>query len=246
MPSGAVGVLLLSLTLSVGWARLSAWDRSSELRVFFPWVLLAAVSYWIAGAPLATEFWCVGWESQYPRFDSRAEPPLDLLVVLGGGAYSDAEGHVWLGPFGDRITAAARLFHQGKIDRIVATGKLHGWSGSQSVDPADGARRIWQELGIPAARILTVRGRNTTEEMRQLRQLVDRLGANRVGLMTSAFHLPRACRLARQEGIRVIPIPADRLSGISDPLPLSLIPSGASFYRTDVFAKEQLAALLGR
>jgi hypothetical protein len=68
-----------------------------------------------------------------------------------------------------------------------------------------------------------------------------------LGLITSAFHLPRAMRLAESEGLRFAPLPAgtrsmnrnDRGVGI-------LVPTVGAGELVAIVAKEWLARLLGR
>ena len=127
--------------------------------VFGAWLLFSlAGNVWIGGAllnrleaPFAAD----------PAFD----PPLDLLIVLGGGTTIRPDGDVQAGPSGDRIMRAARLFHAGKVKRLLASGTSVG--GIDQIAPrdlGDEARRLWAELGVPSAAVITLPGpRNTAE-----------------------------------------------------------------------------------
>ncbi|MCU0792951.1 MAG: YdcF family protein [Opitutaceae bacterium] len=67
------------------------------------------------------------------------------------------------------------------------------------------------ELGFPRERIVEVdTPRDTAEEVAALALLA---GADRVALVTSAWHLPRAMRLAEGAGLNALPCPADYLGG---------------------------------
>ncbi len=55
---------------------------------------------------------------------------------------------------------------------------------------------IWTKLGIDSAAIRSIGGRNTFEEMQQVKEIWSELPGKKVGLLTSALHLPRAVRLA--------------------------------------------------
>jgi len=159
---------------------------------------------------------------------------------------SDPQDHVWLGIVGDRVMLAARLYAQGKVKQLVTTGVVQRWGQRDSVDMSEATDRIWRELGIPSTAITQIGGVNTSQELKNIKQLLGDQPPARVGLLTSAFHLPRAERLARQNGVAVIPIPAGFLSPVNEPLPLAVIPHYYGITMTDLAAKEFLAALFSR
>ncbi len=65
------------------------------------------------------------------------------------------------------------------------------------------------ELGFPRGRILEIdTARDTAEETVALARLV---GGERVALVTSAYHMPRAMRLAKHAGLAAVPCPSDYL-----------------------------------
>ena len=97
--------------------------------------------------------------------------------------------------------------------------------GGKGVDMSEATTRIWTEAGIPAERITQLGGMNTSQEMIELRQFLGEHPPARVGLLTSAFHMPRAERLARKNGLQLTPIPAGFL-GLKEPLPLETDPVG--------------------
>ena len=202
--------------------------------------------YWMAGSPYTSEWFLIGLEKPFRPVDIRETATFDTLIVLGGGTMSNRQGDTWLGNTGDRVMLAARLYHQGKVGRLVATGQRSDWSVNRAVDAGEATVRIWQELGIPESAMVRVGGRNTSEEMQQIRRYLDKHPAGRVGLLTSAFHLRRALRLARGHGIEVIPVPGDFRSGVLNPWPLALIPSAEGFLKSECCAKEFLAYLIGR
>ncbi|MCA9150803.1 MAG: YdcF family protein [Planctomycetales bacterium] len=184
-------------------------------------------------------------EGRYAPIDPAKVEPFDVVVVLGGATQSDPQGNVWLGFTGDRVALAARLYHHGKVRKLVTTGVVQEWT-TEAVNMSDATERIWRDLGVEAEDIVKIGGRNTTEELQNVRELLGDQPPPRVGLLTSAFHLPRAERLARQNHVSVIPIPAARMSTNDDPLPLAVIPYHAGVMLMDVSVKEFLAALIRR
>ena len=104
-------------------------------------------------------------------------------------------------------------------------------------------------LGIPEDDIELLDGRNTSEEMRFLgERFRDSAG---IGLITSAWHLPRATRLATKNGFDPIPLPADFISTPGKPattarLILDCIPQDGSLSTSSKLLKEYLGMLAGR
>ncbi len=90
------------------------------------------------------------------------------------------------------------------------------------------ARQVLRELGVPAESIRKIGGRNTFEEMRHLRDLLG--PEERVGLITSGWHMPRAMRLARAAGLHVEPLPAGFAAGPVDFNLLAPIPTARGLW----------------
>jgi uncharacterized SAM-binding protein YcdF (DUF218 family) len=175
------------------------------------------------------------------------------------------------------VLLAARLYHRGKTKRLVAAGALTTPTGFHQKGAGRAMAEIWQDLGVPASAISAIGGRNTFEEIRSLKAILeeedgrrnasgllwcaspsgpclqngpDSTGSARVGLLTSAWHMSRALRLARREGLELIPVPADFATDRQRPswntMLLGSLPSGYGFHSTHRALKERLAGLLGR
>jgi uncharacterized SAM-binding protein YcdF (DUF218 family) len=110
---------------------------------------------------------------------------------------------------GDRVLVGARLFLDGHTPCLVTSGSRAANAAHYARSPCDETKAIWMDLGIPESKIVTLPGENTEDEMQSLRRLVDGRGWDRVGLVTSAWHLPRALNLARRHGLQLTPLPAD-------------------------------------
>lgn len=138
------------------------------------------------------------------------EGPFDAVFVLGGGSDEDAFGRPQLNQAGDRIDLAARLWHSGKAHLLVASGM--GMDRLQGIRNAgEETRALWRELGVPDRAILVVQEPCwiTREEIAAYRRLQDRFGWQRMALVSSASHLPRAMALAEKAGLAVTPLGAD-------------------------------------
>ena len=68
----------------------------------------------------------------------------------------------------------------------------------------------------------------------------------RIGLVSSAWHPPRAQRLLGDVGETVVPIPSDFRSGFWIPSPDMLVPQAGHLETTQLIVKEILAGWVGR
>jgi uncharacterized SAM-binding protein YcdF (DUF218 family) len=235
-----IGLLWIGLLLNMlyAWAQSGRFHRSSATLLFF--------AYWIFGGSWFTDRVAGMLESRYLPIDPPSAERYDALIVLGGGTSSNERGDVWLGFQGDRVMLAARLYHEGRVDRLLATGQAQGWMQGKKLDPSQATLRIWRELGIPEQKIATLPGINTSREMQAIEEYLRQNPLERVGILTSAFHLPRAQRLARRHNLDLVPVPSAFLSPVNEPLPLAILPSASAFQTLDYAAREYLAALVSR
>ncbi len=105
---------------------------------------------------------------------------------------------------------------------------------------------ILRQFGVPDDALLVAHGEITRQEVTAARELVEQRGFQRVGLITSAWHLPRAMRLAESVGLECDPLPADFRSGPVEVHADFWLPSGDALADLGLVAKERLAGLVGR
>lgn len=237
MPTGLVW---LGLGLAASWAfrrRLRA--LGGFLAVLFLGLALAGNLQ--VGALLLGQL-----ESATPPLPENAAP-LEALFVLGGGSQVDERGRPMLGVSGDRILEAARLWHAGKAKCLVASGA--------SDDARTGRRNlgaetceIWKSLGIPSTAVRAIEEPCfiTRDEIQAYRRLKAREGWRRVGLLSSAWHLPRALALARRAGLEVVPVPSDAGGRVPRFQLWHLVPQEEGFRKTQWACWERLGRLAGR
>lgn len=235
MPIGIVWLLLLALTLFLWNSRL-VWATRLSLFCFF--VLTLASNSLVAG-------WLIGsLEAQVTPWRLDRDKPLDAVVVLGGDTRaSPAYGRV---EAGDRVLYAAEVYHQKKAPLLIATGKS---SIPERADPSQDTKEIWVRLGIPETAIEVIGGPNTAAELRELKSLLGQGEgrAKRVGILTSAFHLPRVMRLAKANDLALIPLAADHRHDPEAPIRFqSFLPSDDALQKSKFALKEYLAALADR
>jgi uncharacterized SAM-binding protein YcdF (DUF218 family) len=87
---------------------------------------------------------------------------------------------------------------------------------------------------------------NTTQEIAAYRHLIAERGWTRVGLVSSAWHLPRALRLAARHQVDLIPLGADRRGRFRGWSPYWLVPQDHGFDRVQRATWEYLGMLMGR
>jgi len=245
MPAGLIWLALLLAAVAALLRQQGDGDKRDRRMAVAACSLFAA--YWLLGNGI-TAAALLGWH-QRPFISAQLDhsEPFDALLVLGGASSRRPSGEVQLSPSGDRLVTAARLFHRGASRLIVCAGTpLVGGKAADEQSAAGEARRLLVELGVPSGAILVVPGRNTSEEISAFAQLSSQQGWQRKGLVTSAWHMRRASRLAQRAGVSVTPVPADFRGYTPTPTLLELIPSAESLWRVRLVSWEWLGMLVGR
>ena len=173
----------------------------------------------------------------------------DAIVVLGGGMTPAAPPFVTdpdLADAADRVWYAAQLYHRGLARRIIVSGgSLLAKNSGPATSEAEAMRRFLVDLGVPSEAVVSEgTSMNTLQNIRNVRQMV---GEARVALVTSAFHMPRALKLARQGDLDVGAFPTDwRLPAEARPSWENWVPSIAAMAWSSVSLREHVALLLDR
>ncbi len=215
------------------------------------WPALAGLICWLVLSVAGNAFfanWLVS-TLEKPFVDSNVYElePLDTIVLLGGGTISRADGQAQLDWSGDRVSTAARLYEAGKVTQFICTGSNSFSASEKDLHPREEAAEILIGLGVPADQVRQLKGKNTFEEMQNLKTWLDENPAQgRVGILTSAWHLPRALRLATTNGMELIPVPCNFLGRPYSPSPNVVVPGSKQLTITSLAFKEYLARLVGR
>lgn len=129
-------------------------------------------------------------------------PQADAIVVLGGGvAKTEALVNPELFEAADRIWHTGRLYKAGKAPRVVVSGA----NDLASTVP------LLVEFGVPREAIIVDNdSRNTYENSRFTERVLAESGAGKtVLLVTSAWHMPRACGNFSKTALAVVPAACD-------------------------------------
>jgi uncharacterized SAM-binding protein YcdF (DUF218 family) len=188
-------------------------------------------------------------EDRFPAWrDAGAQDSIIGIIILGGAVspeVSNARGSVAINEAAERITVAADLARRFPSARIIfsgGSGKLFGGAAE-----ADFVLPVFESFGIARERVtLERRSRNTAENARFTKELVQPKAGERWLLVTSAYHMPRSIGVFRNEGFAVDAYPVDwRTAGAADAVrPFGAMSAGLG--RTDAALHEWLGLLAYR
>lgn len=201
----------------------------------------------LAGNSYVSNWLALQRETPYLNLGPENLEVFDTVFVLGGGTGTRLDGTSQLNWNGDRIATAARLYHGGKIKNIICTGTQTFRSSEKDRHPREEAAELLEALMVPPGNIQQLQGNNTFEEMANIKKWMDLTpNPGRVGILTSAWHLSRAMRLADDAGVIADPIPANFVSSEYVPSPHLFIPSSGHLEITRAMVKEYLAGFVNR
>ena len=212
-------------------------------------LLLTAIAGW---SPLGNAL-ILPLEERFPAYDfsrdgSRGAP--HGIICLGGAldtVVSPERGEVALNEAAERMTAMAELVRRYPQAHIVFSGGSGRLVYGGSTTEAELAVRLFESFGIERQRvILENRSRDTDENARFSKELLQPRQDERWLLVTSAHHMPRAIGSFRAGGFPVEAFPVDyRTRGAVDLLrPFSPLSDGLR--RTDTAMREWVGLVVYR
>ena len=223
---GLLGILLMATRFARAGRRLAVTS-----------LVLIAIAGW---SPLGNAL-ILPLEERFPPWDASRGAPTGI-VCLGGAldtVVSPERGEVALNEAAERMTAIAELARRYPQARIVFTGGSGRLVYGGATTEAELAARLFASFGIAKERItLEDKSRDTLENARFTREMVNPKPGERWLLVTSAHHMPRSVGLFRASGFPVEAFPVDyRTRGAVDLLrPFS--PMSDGLRRTDTAMRE--------
>ena len=152
----------------------------------------------------------MGWlESAYQPPE---RPAGDVIIMLGGGAYSDTPdvdgtGTLCASP-ASRLLTAVRLQRQLDVPILLSGGQVYEDTGAE----AKIAKRVLMSLGVPEEKILTeTKSINTSQNAGFSAEILRENGLSHPILVTSAFHMKCSVLNFQKQGVAVEPFPTDYL-----------------------------------
>jgi uncharacterized SAM-binding protein YcdF (DUF218 family) len=139
-----------------------------------------------------------------------ANPRGDVIILLGGGIYSEAEDFSGMGAPTEnmlaRLVTAVRLQKKLRVPIIVSSGAVFPWERSEAIVN----KRFLIDLGVPKDKIfLEEKSRDTIENARYSKELCEKYGFRNPLLVTSSYHMKRALLSFRKVDFAVTPYPAN-------------------------------------
>jgi uncharacterized SAM-binding protein YcdF (DUF218 family) len=188
----------------------------------FLFVSLALV--FLGSSPLVSDVYH-RHERQYLPIPVQQSPVADAIVLLAGDISIPIPPRVESQVRGNRSVHAFRLYRAGKAPMIIISGgNVFSQEGlrPEAAYTAD----LLEEWGIPK-NVIIFEGdsRNTRENALETSKLLRNKQLDRVLLVTSAFHMPRALATFKGVGIDAIPSPSSISAGLAQPTLLNWIPS---------------------
>jgi uncharacterized SAM-binding protein YcdF (DUF218 family) len=159
-------------------------------------------------------------EWRYP--DTTDLPEAQAIVVLGGSIQPQLPPRSWIevAEEGDRVLHGARLYLAGRAPLLVLSGGRITWGQGQIRSEAADMAELAEALGVPTrAMVIEPDSLNTFENAAKTKVLLADRGIQRILLVTSAMHMPRALAIFKKQGFEVIPAPTD-FHVVKDPLNL--------------------------
>ena len=209
-------------------------------------LLVIVGQLWLASMPVFSN-WLIGTlERRYPEQAVESIASADAIVVLGGLLEAAAPPRLQpdLTDAADRLVHTYRLYHAGKAPLIVVSGGMLPW-GAQGIAEAESIRALLVAWGVDEQAILVeTRSRNTFENAHNTAQLLNNKGIDRILLVTSAFHMPRAVRVFNKAGVDLIAVSTDvRAVLITTLTLLDLLPDTVALHQTTLALKEYLGTI---
>ena len=187
-------------------------------------------------------------EQKYPVRAIREYPRAGAIVVLAGGVADVRPETLKPRPGNnfDRLYQGYELFKSQKARLIVVTGGHIGWQvRKDSATEAELMAALLHSFGVSKENILVEpNSRNTHENARNTARILLPSGIQRVLLVTSALHMPRAVACFEDTGLEVIPAPADQLHDVQGKTTLlDFLPDANALAASSNALKEYLGLL---
>ncbi len=221
LPLCLVGAVLLSFTVRGRWRRRG--------------LLLCLALLWACSTQWASNALVRWWESGAVALPAAKLPQADAIVMLGGISSRPAPGtpddrFEWQDAV-DRLLEARRLLRLGVAPRLVLSG-----GGRDAGDGDSEARRLARWLiaeGTPPEQVVVEpRSRNTAENAAAVVSLAREHGWERLVVVTSALHVPRAKRAFAKHDRTPHFHAVDHQSEYYAPLRKAFVPSASNLLAT--------------
>lgn len=206
-----LGIVIFLILVSIFLYKKTRWQRASLILALV--ILIIFSNRWTAAWLTRSLEWryLPPPELSEDRLQANKTPVADVIVVLGGGteSFQFPRPSVEVNGAGDRVLYAAYLYKQGAASHLLLSGGRINWL-EPGDSPAQDMASLLTLMGVPEEALwLEPRSQNTSENAVEAYRLLSPKGIQRIILVTSAAHMPRAVGLFEQQGFEVLPAPTD-------------------------------------
>lgn len=215
-----IGLLFIGLFL--------IWKNRKRKQVT-AYILVAAGLFYLLSNDFIVNELCTTYE--YPPTARKNVPIHDIAVVLTGGLMNEEKepvDNLFLGSHADRFAQAILLYKEGKVKKILISGGDLKLISRPIKSEGKLAAEFMIKCGvIPEDIILERKSVNTYQNAKFTAELLRKsYPKQRIILLTSASHLPRALACFQKQNLTVTPYGTDYMSKKRRFLWIQLIPSG--------------------
>jgi len=139
-------------------------------------------------------------------------PQAEAIVVLGGAIKPQEPPRPWIDVTeqGDRVLHGAILYQQQKAPLLIFSGGRITWGQALDRSEADDMAELALALGVAdSAIVIDPASLNTRQNAVNVKAILDQRNLQRILLVTSALHMPRALAVFKRLGMEAIPAPTD-------------------------------------
>ena len=204
--------------------------RYIRLFLGLPFIVLYTTSI----SPVSNVF-CYFLEKEYLSNQSSNIEKLEVVVVLGGGAYNIKNLKKTLPTLqtSSRILHAVQVFKETKAEYLICSGK-----GMADISEAEVMCNIAERSGVSRAMIKIDSGSCNTWEHAQTLDKMFHEKDLKIGIVTSAYHMKRSEMEFKKHFYHVIPFPSDYLYSPSRLSIFTFLPSSANLSRFSIALHE--------
>ena len=176
-----------------------------------PLLIVALTLLMLLTSPYLNDLALRKWESKPV---AKSDLPLsDIGIVLTGMTSSDMEprDQLHFNESADRITEAIMLLDNGVIKKLIISGGTPSFAENSIAESIQLEQLLLASDVSPRDYHLETRSRNTYENAKYCAEYVlsEKLENQKILLITSAFHMPRALACFKKQGINVSAYPVD-------------------------------------
>ncbi len=203
---------LLGFLIVNAFVLLLLWKHYSGLvtryRVLL-WVFTMTFLFlWVLSTPYIASYLRLNLERRITTVKTNSRTDLDVVVVLAAGlkAHRDPDEDEVAAPY--RVIKGVRVFKTTQAKMMVVSGR---WRMGRNDRMVKVMKQLAVDMGVPENKVLLEPlSHNTFEHAKFVSALGEVHASDRIGLVTTAWHMPRALNEFRKRFSSVVPIPCGK------------------------------------